>query len=175
MSSRIIAFAGALSVLAMTAAGQSNDAARENNAAALAAKTRLENCKTMRRNERNWSAAAQAQYREMGCWQKIEADNGASFKIDLGSIGPLASGATIVIYRDEGGPVTPLGLERWMVTCEGHFRVMLNEGLGPLTYAPPLSVAGTISAIACAGAGVTAGARQGAPPRGQDIIIHREP
>ena len=144
----------ALALIACAATAQAEDATTSNNAVALAAKTRLQNCQAARRNTSTWTAQEQARYRDMGCWQPITADNGARFRIDLGSIERLGSGAAIIIYQDEGGPFNPMNVQHWILTCEGHYRVMLDRGMSEPIYAPPLSVAGLISGVACTGAGV---------------------
>lgn len=77
-------------------------------------------------------------------WQNVEADNGAVYRIDLNHIEHLNTGAaTAVIYAEQGG------LMRWMFDCQGHYMDDSNA-FGITLYAPPRSVAGRLSAIACA-------------------------
>ena len=94
----------------------------------------------------------------MGCWQKVEADSGSVYRIDLGSIQRLAAGATTAVYSDEGGAFNAMNLKRWYFDCRGHFQVMQDDlKLGPMVYAPPRSVAAQVSDFVCAGAGVSKG------------------
>jgi uncharacterized protein len=116
--------------------------------------TRVATCQAMRRNVGDWTPEKQEAYRRQGCWQRAEADNGAAYQIDLGLIQSFAAGATTAVYTDEGGTFNIMNLKRWYFTCEGHFSVMEDYGLGPTLYAPPRSVARHISEIVCAGAGV---------------------
>ncbi len=116
--------------------------------------TRVANCQAMRRGVQDWTLERQEAYRRQGCWQRLEAENGAAYQIDLGLIQSFAAGATTVVYNDEGGGFSVVNLKRWYFTCEGHFSVMGDHGSGPTLYALPRSVARHISDIVCAGAGV---------------------
>ncbi len=115
--------------------------------------TSVATCQAMRRNVQDWTKERQEAYRRAGCWERVEAENGAAYLIDLGLIQSFGAGATTSIYSDEGGAFNAMNLKRWYFTCEGHFSVMKNYGSGPTTYAPPHSVAAHISEIVCAGAG----------------------
>lgn len=100
-----------------------------------------------------WTPEKSNQYTELRCWQRVEADNGAVFQIDLGLIQKFPNtSATAPVYRDEGGQFNPMNLKRWYFDCKGRFEVQQDDGLTPWTYAPPRSVAAQISNIVCAGA-----------------------
>jgi hypothetical protein len=116
----------------------------------------IENCQRQRRNTRGWTEAEQENYQHQGCWHKVEADNGASYQIDLGLIQDFGSGATTSVYDDKGGTFNMMNLKRWYFSCTGYFSILQNGGMGPSpsTYAPPRSVAARIGEIVCAGAHV---------------------
>ena len=114
----------------------------------------MANCHAMRRDVQDWTPEKQDAYRRRGCWQRAEADNGAVYLIDLGLIQSFAAGATTSVYADEGGSFNVMNLRVWYFSCEGHYNVLQDRGLGPTMYAPPRSVARHISDIVCAGAGV---------------------
>jgi hypothetical protein len=99
----------------------------------------IEDCQRPRRNTRNWTEAEQRLYQHRGCWHKVEADNGASYQIDLGLIEDFGSGATTSVYNDEGGPFNMMNLKRWYFTCTGYFSILHDRGIGPSIYAPPLN------------------------------------
>jgi TPR repeat protein len=101
-----------------------------------------------------WTPEKTKQYNELGCWQRVEADNGAAFQIDLGLIQDFPPGATAPVYSAEGGQFNPMNLKRWYFDCRGHIRVQQDVGLTPWTYVPPRSVAAQIGNIVCAGAGI---------------------
>lgn len=116
--------------------------------------TQSATCQAMRLRVQDWTPQEQEAYRRQGCWHRVEADNGAVYKIDLGLIQQFAGGATTAIYTDEGGAFNAMNLKRWYFTCTGHFSVMQdNMRMGPTTYAPPRSVAARMSDIVCGGAG----------------------
>lgn len=123
--------------------------------AARPADAGVDRCKIIRRQHfEKWTSETQKEYRE-NCWQLVEADNGAAFKIDLGLIQEIGGEATTAIYSDEGTSFNPVNLRRWFFTCRGHFRMQLENGrLSPMSYAPPRSVAAQMSNIVCAGAGI---------------------
>jgi|GEM_PF-5593485 len=86
-------------------------------------------------------------------WKNIEADNGAVYKIDLNSISHYNNGtADVVVYAVEGASYNPENMRRLWFDCQGHFRDETGPGFGPTEYAPPRSIAGRISQVACAGA-----------------------
>jgi hypothetical protein len=116
----------------------------------------IDKCRSIRRQDFNqWAPRVRKEYQE-NCWQRIEADNGAVFRIDLGLIQEIGGEATTAIYKDEGNSFNPLNLTRWFFSCEGHFRTLLDNGsLSPSSYAPPRSVAAQMSNIICMGAGIT--------------------
>jgi hypothetical protein len=96
-------------------------------------------------------------YQDQGCWHRVEADNGQVYRINLGLIQDFGTGATSVVYTDEGGAYSPENLKRWYFTCEGHFQVMGDLAPGNWIYAPPHSVGRHISDVVCAGAGANRG------------------
>ena len=85
-------------------------------------------------------------------WGNVEADNGAVYRVDVSSIFRYPNGtADIVVYAVEGDQFNPENQRKLWFDCKGHYRDQ-TAGVGPKLYAPPRSVAGRISAIACAGA-----------------------
>jgi hypothetical protein len=139
--------------------------------------TVVENCQSMRRKITEWTATEQADYRKLGCWYKVEADNGAKYQIDLGLIQDLGTGATTSIYSDEGASFNASNLQRWYFTCTGYFSVMQNNmrmRMGPQTYAPPRSVAAQMSEIVCAGAHKSRPNRQMAQAKPSDPLARGE-
>ncbi len=86
-------------------------------------------------------------------WQKLEADNGAVYQINMNSISHYNTGAAeVVVYAVEGPGFSPENMRRLWFDCQGHFRDQTGPGFGPTQYAAPRSVAGRIGEIACAGA-----------------------
>ena len=115
----------------------------------------VENCKKLRQNIRDWTETGQQLYQRQGCWHRVEADDGASYRINLGLIQDFGSGATTSVYNDEDGTFNMMNLKRWYFTCTGYFSILQNRGgMGPSIYAPPRSVAAHISEIVCTGAHV---------------------
>ncbi|WIG52220.1 MAG: hypothetical protein OJF48_003138 [Afipia sp.] len=97
------------------------------------------------------SAFSQAAYKPQ--WQKVEADNGAVYQIDLNSISHFSNGtAESVVYAVEGPGYNPENMRRLWFDCQGKYRDSTGPGIGPTSYAPPRSIIGRISQIACAGA-----------------------
>jgi hypothetical protein len=85
-------------------------------------------------------------------WQTVEADNGAAYKVDLNSISHYARGdADMIVYSVDGPNYNPANLRRLYFDCRGHFRDEAGP-IGQIEYAPPRSVAGKMSDIACTGA-----------------------
>lgn len=86
-------------------------------------------------------------------WQRIEADNGAVYQIDLNSISHNSNGtADVVVYAVEGPSYNPENMRRLWFDCQGRYRDQTGPGIGPIQYAPPRSIAGRLSEIACRGA-----------------------
>jgi hypothetical protein len=84
-------------------------------------------------------------------WLRIEATNGAAFKIDMNSLAHLNNGgAEAVVYIIEGTMFDPGNLKHFIFDCHGHY--MDADNLGVTLYAAPRSVAGQIQALACEGA-----------------------
>ena len=85
-------------------------------------------------------------------WQTLEALDGSIYKIDQKSISHMNNGtAELIVYAVEGDGYNPTNLKRLWFDCHGRYRDQTG-GIGPTLYAPPRSVAGQLSAIACAGA-----------------------
>jgi hypothetical protein len=88
--------------------------------------------------------------RSQSNWQTVEADNGAAYKVDLNSISHYANGgAHIIVYAVERPGFDARNLRRLYFDCQGHYRGESGP-IGQITYAPPRSVVGRISNIACA-------------------------
>ena len=86
-------------------------------------------------------------------WKTLEADNGAIYKIDLNSISHYHNGtADMIVYAVEGSGYNPENMHRLWFDCHGNFRDETGPRFGETEYAPPRSMAGRISEIACAGA-----------------------
>ncbi len=86
-------------------------------------------------------------------WQKVEADNGAVYQVDLNSISHFNNGtAETVVYAVEGPGYNPENMRRLWFDCQGKYRDSTGPGIAPTSYAPPRSIIGRISQIACAGA-----------------------
>lgn len=86
-------------------------------------------------------------------WKRVEADNGAVYQIDLNSISRYNNGtADIVVYAVEGSSYNPEHMHRLWFDCHGRFRDETGPSFGTMQSAPPRSMAGRISEIACAGA-----------------------
>lgn len=84
-------------------------------------------------------------------WKRIEADNGAAFAIDLGSISHNTNGSAVaVICVVDNDTCIPPNISRLLFDCHGHY-MDIDRG-GSLTIAPPRSVVGQMAALACAGA-----------------------
>jgi hypothetical protein len=75
--------------------------------------------------------------------EKVEADNGAVYAVDLNSARHFSGGALAGIYDQGRGGIAPMWFD-----CAGHMREF--DIHAPLTYAPPRSVGARLSAIACA-------------------------
>ena len=86
-------------------------------------------------------------------WLRLEAENGEVTKVDTASIQHFNTGAAeVVVYTYvPNTPFNPSKLRRLFFDCAGQFRDQ-TEGFSPPMDAPPRSIAGRISAIACVGA-----------------------
>ncbi len=86
-------------------------------------------------------------------WRRLEAENGLVTKVNTASIQHFNTGAAeVLVYTYV--PDTrydPSKLRRLFFDCAGQFRDQ-TEGFSPSMDAPPRSIAGRISAIACEGA-----------------------
>jgi len=84
-------------------------------------------------------------------WKRIEADNGAVFAIDLGSISHNTNGSAVaVMCIVDNDTCPPPNMSRLLFDCHGHY-MDIDRG-GSLLIAPPRSVAGQMAALACIGA-----------------------
>ncbi|MCC8963726.1 hypothetical protein H8A95_15760 [Bradyrhizobium sp. Pear76] len=97
------------------------------------------------------AASASAQTKKPD-WHTVEADNGARYKIDLNSITAYNTGAADIIAYivEDGQQYRPDNLRRLWFDCRGRFKDLTTSVMGESVYAPPRSVIGQISAIACA-------------------------
>lgn len=96
------------------------------------------------------SASAIAQQANGGNWQRVEADNGAVYQVDMSSIDRIRNGtATVRVWVVQGTNFNPRNL-RWLwFDCRGAYRDISQAGHASTLYAPPRSVIGRISGIAC--------------------------
>ena len=86
-------------------------------------------------------------------WKKLEADNGAVYQIDLNSNFYFNNGtADIVVYAVSNSGFNPENMHRLWFDCHGQYRDTTGPSFGPTMNAPPNSMVGRISQIACAGA-----------------------
>jgi hypothetical protein len=91
---------------------------------------------------------AQAQNPSHDKWQKIEADNGAEYAIDLDSIQRGGGQAEAAVCILDNGACNIQNLRRLTFDCHGHF---MDWDSHQTEIAPPRSIVGRFSAIACAG------------------------
>lgn len=95
-------------------------------------------------------------------WRTIEAADGSVYKIDQKSISRMNNGtAELIVYAVEGDDYNPTNVKRLWFDCHGHYQDHTG-GISATLYAPPRSIAGQLSAIACAGARDT---RTDEPPK----------
>jgi hypothetical protein len=88
-----------------------------------------------------------------GNWQRIEADNGAVFQLDMSSIHRFGNGtAEATVYSVQGDAFNPENLRRLWFDCHGHYQDTTGPRISQTLYAAPRSMAGRISDIACVGA-----------------------
>ena len=88
-----------------------------------------------------------------GNWQRIEADNGAVFQLDMSSIHRFGNGtAEATVYSVQGDAFNPENLRRLWFDCHGHYQDTTGPRISQTLYAAPHSMAGRISDIACVGA-----------------------
>jgi hypothetical protein len=73
--------------------------------------------------------------------EKVEADNGAVYAVDLKSARQFGSNVLANVYDEGQG-----GMVGMLFDCAGHMGPMD----GPMTYVPPRSVGARLAAIACA-------------------------
>jgi hypothetical protein len=82
-------------------------------------------------------------------WRTIEAANGSVYKIDQKSISHMNNGtAELIVYAVEGDDYNPTNVKRLWFDCHGHYQDHTG-GISATLYAPPRSIAGQLSAIAC--------------------------
>jgi hypothetical protein len=85
-------------------------------------------------------------------WRNIEAADGSVYKIDQKSISHMNNGtAELIVYAVEGDDYNPTNVKRLWFDCRGHYQDHTG-GISATLFAPPRSIAGQLSAIACAGA-----------------------
>lgn len=89
-------------------------------------------------------------YLDSAQWRKVTATNGMTYQIDLAHIRRLTNGnVTINVVPVVNGAFNVMEIEQFIFDCQGQYQVV-NGAVSPSQYAPPQSVAGLISAIACA-------------------------
>jgi hypothetical protein len=79
-------------------------------------------------------------------WQKVEAANGAVFMVDMNSVFGGNGRAEVLVYAVEGDTYVPDNMKKYFFDCHGSYATsdeLFNH------YAPPRSVVGVISAMAC--------------------------
>lgn len=85
-------------------------------------------------------------------WQSIEASDGSVYKIDMKSISHMNNGtAELIVYMVKGDDYDPRNVKRLWFDCHGHYQDHTG-GISATLYAPPRSMAGQLSNIACAAA-----------------------
>jgi hypothetical protein len=85
-------------------------------------------------------------------WQTLEALDGSIYKIDQKSISHMSNGsAELIVYAVEGDAYNPTKVRRLWFDCRGRYQDHTG-GISATLHAPPRSVAGQLSTIACAGA-----------------------
>jgi hypothetical protein len=75
--------------------------------------------------------------------EKIEADNGAVYRVDLNGTRYFANGVEAGVYDEGRGGTVPMYFD-----CAGH----MGELGDPMSYVPPRSVGARIATVACAAA-----------------------
>jgi hypothetical protein len=89
-------------------------------------------------------------------WKNVVADNGQVYEVALGTINHNLSSdlrtnllaASVTVYENQGKPFNPKNVITFYFDCHDHFQVFQGDWF-PVSYAPPLSVAGRIASIAC--------------------------
>ncbi len=91
-------------------------------------------------------------------WQNVTASNGQVYEVALDTIsrnpasnvnpGATLRAAMVMVYESQGEPFNPNNVFTFYFDCHSHYQVF-QEGWSPVSYAPPLSVAGRIASIAC--------------------------
>src|SRR5262249_49985496 len=88
-----------------------------------------------------------------GNWQRIEAEDGAIYQLDVSSIHRFRNGtAEATVYAVQGAGFNPESLHRLWFDCHGHYQDTTGPRISQTLYAAPRSIAGRISDIACVGA-----------------------
>jgi hypothetical protein len=92
-------------------------------------------------------------------WQTITAANGQTYEIALDTIirdlpanlDPRADlrGAMVIVHVYEGETLRLESMVSFYFDCHDRFQTVQNNYWSPVTYAPPLSIAAKIAAIAC--------------------------
>jgi hypothetical protein len=110
-------------------------------------------------------------------WLTLEADNGDKTKVDMNSVEPIGNGwSAVVVYLSlvPGEMFDPGKLKRFAFDCGGHYTDMSDMSIS--MSAPPRSVAGRISQLACARAqekraDMSANAPPSTAPRPEDYCV----
>lgn len=81
-------------------------------------------------------------------WQRVEADNGSAFALDLNSLARFSDGGVLIIVCNLDNDICPIqNQSRFKFDCRGHYIDV--DRRGPLQSAPPRSVAGKMAEIVC--------------------------
>ena len=80
----------------------------------------------------------------------IEAANGAIYQADMNSIKWSDTGNAVLmtVYIKEGEGFSPGNIRTFKFDCRGYFQV-IGSSISAPQFAPPKSIAGQISALAC--------------------------
>jgi hypothetical protein len=79
-------------------------------------------------------------------WKRVEADNGASYAIDLNSISRGSGNADAVICIVENDVCDIMNQRRWVFYCSQN---RIGEFPAPSQYVPPLSIGRRILDLVC--------------------------
>jgi hypothetical protein len=107
---------------------------------------------------------AQIDYAKTKKFEKVEADNGAAYLVDVGHAQLSSLGVMAFVFDMENEQVVPYRRHAFLFDCRGHYSEMGTGEMGPDQYAPPRSVVGVISAVACKAARANLAATQNRSP-----------
>lgn len=91
-------------------------------------------------------------------WKTITVSNGQAYEVALDTIvrplpansdgGATLRAASVLVYMSEGSTFNPDNVLHFYFDCHDRFQTFSSRW-SPIAYAPPLSIAATISSIAC--------------------------